>query len=243
MPESESAPESGVSHWVGWHAAYEDPDSPLSRRLWAVQAGVTAALDEQPPGPISLISLCAGQGRDVIDVVAGHQRGPDVRALLVEQDPALVTFARSRAAAAGVGDRVQVVEGDAAVSRLYAEAGAVPAGVVLVCGVFGNISREDIAGTVEAMPSFCAPGGSVIWTRHRRPPDMTPFIREAFARAGFEEQSFVAPEGFVLGVGRHRAGEVGGAGEAGEAGEFRPVHPFDPDLRLFEFIGDGTLPA
>jgi hypothetical protein len=218
-----------VSHWVGWHAAYEDPTSPLSRRLREVQAAVAEALDEQPPGPIRVISVCAGQGRDVTDVVAAHPRGPDVSALLVELDPGLVAFARDRAESAGVGDRVEVVEGDASLARHYA--GAVPAGLVLVCGVFGNISPDDVAGTIGALPSFCGAGGSVIWTRHRRPPDLTPAIRDLFAGAGFEEHSFVAPDGYVLAVGRHR---LGGAAAR---------QPFDPERRLFEFIGDGNLPA
>jgi hypothetical protein len=228
-----------VSHWVGWHAAYDDPGSALSVRLRRVQAAVAEALDERPPGPVSVISLCAGQGRDVIDVVAGHGRAADVRALLVERDPALVAFARDRAAAAGVGDRVSVVEGDASLAYHYA--GAVPADLILVCGVFGNISAGDVASTIGAMPSFCAPGASVIWTRHRRPPDLTPAIRTWFAEAGFVERSFVAPGGYVLAVGRHQLGGdpfvPGGPASRGVPAAF------DAGRRLFEFTGDGGLPA
>ena len=157
------------SHWVRWHQGYEDPSSALSLRLHLVKADVGAVLDARPPGSISVVSLCAGQGRDVIDVLAAHPRRADVRALLVESDPDLVEFARSRADAVGVGDRVEVLEGDASEARQ--SAGGVPADLVLVCGVFGNISDDDIAATIAAvLPSFCAPGASVIWTRHRSPP-------------------------------------------------------------------------
>jgi len=217
------------ANWVRWHGAYQDASSPLSARLALVQAGVRAVLDGHPPGPIRIVSMCAGQGRDVIDVVAGHPRRADVRARLVERDPALVAFARARAAAAGVGDLIDVVEGDASLAGSYA--GALPADLVLVCGVFGNISDEDIRATVLAMPSFCAPGGTAVWTRHRRPPDLTPTILEWFGQAGFAEQSFVAPERYVLSVGRHR---LVGAPAAGA---------LDPDLRLFDFVGNGSLPA
>jgi predicted RNA methylase len=226
------------SHWVQWHATYEDPSSNLSLRLRAVQSMLRAALEETgPTGPaagldthperIRIVSLCAGQGRDVIDVVATHPRGREVSALLVELDPALVAFARERAAAAGVADRVRVVEGDASQCRLYAD--AVPADIVLVCGVFGNISGADITRTIQAMPGFCAPGGHVIWTRHRRPPDRTPAIRADFAAAGFTELGYEAPEGTILAVGRHR---LDGATTA-----------LDPDQRLFDFVGDGWNPA
>jgi Putative methyltransferase len=217
----------GAAHWVRWHRAYEDPESPLSERLRLVQAALRSALDRQPPGPVRVISMCAGQGRDVIDVVATHERANDVQALLVELDPALAAFARDRAAAAGVAERIRVVQGDAALTSLYAE--AVPADLVLVCGIFGNISDGDIEGIVAALPSFCAPGASVIWTRHRRPPDLTPTIREWFARAGFEEVSFDAPDPYVLAVGCHRLVAAPAA--------------FDPGFRLFEFIGDGERPA
>jgi hypothetical protein len=221
-------PTSDASHWTRWHDAYEDPASNLSGRLRLVQAAVAAALDERPPGPISVISLCAGQGRDVIDVVAAHPRAGDVRALLVEQDPGLVLFARDRAADAGLASQVRVVEGDAGLARHVA--GAVPADVVLVCGIFGNISLDDIAGTIAALPSFCAPGASVIWTRHRRRPDLTPAIRAWFAEAGFVEASFDAPAEHGHSVGRHRF-------------DGNPA-PFDPEGRLFEFTGtDGHTDA
>jgi Putative methyltransferase len=217
------------AYWMDWHRAYEDPDSPLSARLRAVQAGVRAALDHAPPGPISIVSMCAGQGRDVIDIVAGHPRRADVRARLVEFDPALVAFARARAVAAGVGDLIHVVEGDASLAGSYA--GALPADLVLICGVFGNISDEDIRSVIGKMPSFCAPGATVIWTRHRRPPDLTPSVREWFAEAGFAEQSYVAPAPYILSVGCHRL--VGSPAAGG----------LDPDLRLFDFVGNGRLPA
>jgi hypothetical protein len=222
----------GVSHWVRWHASYEDPASALSRRLRVVQDGVRAALDGQSQGPIRIVSMCAGQGRDVIDVVAGHPRRADVRARLVERDPSLAAFARRRAADLGVDGQIEVVEGDASLVASYA--GFLPADLVLICGVFGNINDADIRATVRRMPSFCAPGGTVIWTRHRRAPDLTPSVRSWFAEAGFEELSFVAPAANVLGVGCHQW--VGRELSKGAG-------TLDPDLRLFDFIGDGSLPA
>jgi SAM-dependent methyltransferase len=241
------------SHWVRWHGAYEDPSSGLSERLRRVQAMVRGALDDMTlddtalddtaaggdrggdgghdrGDPIRIISLCAGQGRDVIDVLATHPAAGRVEALLVDLDPALVAFARRRAVEAGLGDRVRVEQGDASLCELYA--GSVPADVVLVCGIFGNVSDEDIAATIRALPAFCRPGANVIWTRHRRPPDATPAIRAQFAEAGFTEISFDAPDGFVLGTGRHRLD--------GDPGKFGP---FDPGRRLFDFVGDGSAPA
>ena len=81
--------------WTEWHKPYDDPDSRLARRLAVVQEHLGRALDERT-GPVRLISMCAGQGRDVIPVLATHARRGDVTALLVEwelivADPVLHT--------------------------------------------------------------------------------------------------------------------------------------------------------
>ena len=62
--------------WVAWHDAYDDPGAPLAQRLVAVQAQIAAALDGAPPGPLRAVSICAGQGRDLIGVLREHPRGP-----------------------------------------------------------------------------------------------------------------------------------------------------------------------
>src|SRR6201985_2687982 len=191
--------------WVEWHRDYDDPGSLLARRGELVQGHLRAELERLPPGDVRLISLCAGQGRDVIGVLAGHPRRDDVCARLVEVDERNVAAARQAAQAAGL-DGVELLQADAGTTD--ACAGAVPAQVVLVCGIFGNITDSDVQATVAALPSLCAPGALVLWTRHRRPPDLTPAIRSWFTEAGFREEAFdISHDGFMS-VGAHRlAGE------------------------------------
>jgi hypothetical protein len=185
--------------WVSWHDAYEDPASALSTRLALVQAHLSAALATVPAGPIRLVSLCAGQGRDVIGVLPGHPRRDDVSALLVELDPVNARVASDGAGAAGLTG-VTVREADAGVVATYAD--ALPADVLMLCGIFGNVSDEDIRQTATAAAAMCAPAGTVIWTRHRRPPDLTGQIRSWFSTAGFDELAFDAPATETLtGVG------------------------------------------
>ena len=168
-----------VQDWADWHLAYEDPTSALSARLARVRAHLAAAVDRSPPGRISLVSLCAGEGRDVCGVLPGHQRRDDVEAVLVESDHRNAAAARHAAMAAGLR-RVEVREADASLVTNFAD--ALPAQVLLLCGIFGNISDADIERTVRAAAALCAPGGTVIWTRHRRPPDLTSAIRTWFER-------------------------------------------------------------
>ena len=213
--------------WVEWHRRYDDPASYLSQRLELVQGHLRAALDGAPAGAIRLISMCAGQGRDVVGVLARHPRTPDVRALLVERDPRIVETARQSIARSGL-DHVEVVCGDAGVIGSYA--GAVPAQVVLVCGVFGNITDADVAHTVATLPVLCEPGATVIWTRHRHSPDLTPVIRAWFEEAGFEEIAFDGPSELSVGVGAHRFVGDPPSVEAAQR------------LRLFEFT-EGACPC
>ncbi len=209
-----------MSRWIDWHAGYDEPDSRLARRLGIVSQCIADALDAAPRGPVRVISMCAGEGRDLQGIVARHPRGGDLTGRLVELDPELAR--RARAALPG---RLEVVCGDASTTSAYA--GAVPADLVLVCGVFGNIVEGDIARTIRTLPSLCAPGATVIWTRHRRAPDRTVLARDAFATAGFEEVAYVAPDGFLFGVGVNRL--------------VAEPRPFVAGVELFAFVGFDAL--
>lgn len=191
-----------MQNWADWHLAYDDPSSALSARLARVRAHLSAAIDRAPPGPVNLVSLCAGQGRDILGVLPDHGRRDDVRALLVECDPLNAAAARTAAAAIGLSE-VDVRETDASVVANFAD--ALPAHVLLLCGIFGNVSDADVERTVSSAAALCAPTGTVIWTRHRRPPDLTPAIRAWFERSGFAELAFDALDvGPLVAVGVHQ---------------------------------------
>jgi hypothetical protein len=213
-----------MSEWVDWHNGYT-PGSPLSKRLDVVQRLTREALDRCAPGPIHAISLCAGDGRDLLGVLDTHPRAADVDAMLVELDPDLAERARSRAAE--MSATIEVVTGDASSTSSYA--GAVPADVVLACGIFGNVTDDDIHNTVEHLPSLCAPNATVIWTRGTFAPDVTPTIRGWFVGAGFAELAFVAIPGTTVAVGAHRL-------------VARP-QAFKPELQLFAFLARGDRPS
>ena len=188
--------------WVRWHEDYEDLGSSLSRRLVVVRGYLERALDEAPGdgGERRLISLCAGDGRDVLPVLVRH-RG--VSAVLVELDPELGERARAAAAELGLAG-VQVRTGDAGLADTYLD--AVPAHIVTACGVFGNVSRSDLRRTVAALPSLLVAGGIVIWTRGRGDdgPDPSSAVRACLAEHGFEEMAFTGPGDARFRVGMHR---------------------------------------
>lgn len=204
--------------WVEWHEAYQDPASELSQRLAAVQHQIRTYLDQGPPGPVRVLSMCAGQGRDLLGVLADHPRRPDVTGRLVELDPRLAADAEASARAAGLTS-LEVRVADAGVSDSYA--GAVPADLVLVCGVFGNIIDADIRHTIGFLPGLCAPGATVIWTRTREAPDLVPTVCDWFAASGFALR-FLSDPAVPYGLGVHTLVD--------------PPAPFAPGERLFTFV-------
>ena len=200
--------------WVDWHAAYDDPGSGISRRLPVVRRRIGERLDEAT-GPTRILSLCAGGGRDLLPELAAR---PALVAttLLVELDPRLAEDARRRAAGL-VG--VSVRQADAGDPATFAD--VLPVDLLLLCGIFGNISEADIRATIDAVPSMLAPDGTVIWTRGRyEGNDLRPVIRRWFTDAGLLEVAFDGePERFGIGVAR--------AGPAASSNDLPP--------RLFTF--------
>jgi Putative methyltransferase len=205
--------------WLKWHDIYDEVGSVAEARLLLVQRRIGEFLDSWESGSIvRVVSACAGQGRDLLPVLASYAGPRNVRARLLELDPRNARVAEETAREAAL-DGVEVVRGDASITDAYV--GAVPADLILFCGVFGNVSDEDVRNTVELLPQLCAEGAVVIWTRHTWPPDLTPEIREWFASAGFREEAFDSPGSESFSVGVHRLVES-------------PV-PLEPGRRLFTF--------
>ncbi|MBB4694529.1 class I SAM-dependent methyltransferase [Paractinoplanes abujensis] len=188
--------------WVRWHDEYDIPGSSLARRLAVVQDCLRPLLDR----PRRVISMCAGDGRDILPLLPAGSR-----AVLVEWDPLLAGRARQSAP-----EGVTVVTGDAGMTDPYAA--VAPADVLLACGVFGNIPYADTRRTIEALPTLLAPGGTVVWTRAG---SGAAEVRDVFAGNGFDELAFHEPPDARFRVGLHRLR--------------RPPEPFVPGLQLFTF--------
>ena len=204
--------------WDEWHRAYDDPDSDLSRRLSLVQQSIDAFLDETSPAPVRVLSVCAGDGRDLIEVLRARHDSGRVSATLLDSDERLTD--RARATSQGLDVVVHHVDGGDSANYV----GAVPADLVLLCGIFGNVPDAEIRRLVQASPQFCRTGARVIWTRHTRPPDLTPALRGWFRDAGFDEVAFIAPDDLTISVGvESYRGELSAAGSGRPPVQLRSV--------------------
>ena len=175
-----------------WLQSYDDPASGLSWRLRAVRAAIGSALDSRS-GPVRVVSACAGDGRDLIGVLETREDAGRVNATLLELHPDIAERARAAAVRAGL-PQVQVRTTDAGSSDAYA--GLVPADLVLLVGIFGNIDTADLHTTIAAAPQLCAPGATLVWTRGRGGTldDRDAEVRAAFREAGFTELDHATDE-------------------------------------------------
>ncbi|MEV4067184.1 hypothetical protein [Nonomuraea dietziae] len=99
----------------------------------------------------------------------------------MELDPRNAAIAQQAATTAGLS-QVEVMTADAALTDCYQ--GMAPADLVLACGIFGNITDEDIERTVDYCSQLCDTGTTIIWTRHRGASDRVPLIFGWFEKRG-----------------------------------------------------------
>jgi len=185
--------------WHAWYADYDDPASELSRRLAVVRAELAAVLADRT-GLVTLLSLCAGDGRDTLPVLAASTA--TVSAVLVELDPDLAEAGRREAAALGLD--VDVRTDDAGLVAAWAD--VVPVDVLMLCGVLGNVSDDDARRILTGAALMLQRGGTMIWTRGSRgsgDEDPSGWLRGLLIEAGWEERSFVRPDDAAYRVGVH----------------------------------------
>jgi hypothetical protein len=190
--------------WVEWHRSYADPDSELSQRLAVVTAAVADAFAASPRGSIRVLSLCAGEARDLSGAALGHPRAADVRGVAVELNAGLAAIAAQSLRAAGTAVEVRCADA----GRPVHWDDALPVDLLLLAGIFGNLTDEHVQRIVAATPSMVRPGGTIIWTRHRKAPDLTPSIRGWFDDAGCSPVGFTSAGHDSYAVGVERMGDT-----------------------------------
>ena len=104
----------------------------------------------------------------------------------------------------GLAEQIEFINGDATISFNYVE--AVPADIVIVCGIFGNLADEAELNRLLGNLSFLSKQGAfVIWTRgHFNGISYSETVRRLLRESGFEEVNFKLTATGDMGVGLHR---------------------------------------
>ena len=208
----------------GVFTGYRDRHSHFSRRLAVVQQALHRAITDAPDGPVCVLDICGGEGQVLLPVVAAHPRRPDVRAFMIEFDPASITAAAARIAELGL-TQVTVLGGDAGLSEVYV--GLPRAHVVIMSGVLVHLSPADRARAIRFLPRLCAANATFIWTiGNRLDPTRTRRVHRTVAKNGVEVQRIGSvPRERGDGI-RHEVG----VGRVGNSAEPAPRGP-----RIFRF--------
>ena len=209
--------------WFEWHDLYQT-EPKLQQRLQIVREYISRAIDASPAGIVRVVSACAGDGRDLLETLSNHPRTKDVRARLVELNLQLAERGRAAVESAGLTKKIEFVNNDATYSSNYT--GAVPADIIIVCGIFGNLPDEaELKRLIENLSFLAKTGSFAIWTRgHTDGISHSDTVRQVFRAAEFEEVDFKLTSTGDMGVGIHRY-----------LGEGLPL---PQDQQLFVFSGD-----
>jgi hypothetical protein len=173
--------------WHQWHSAY-DKNPAFKKRLVLVRKHLSNCLDRSAPGEVRIISVCAGDGRDILGTLADHRRLAEARVRLVELDRKLVADGKNASETLGLSGHVEFVNGDATDPSCYRA--VAPASIVVICGMLGLVDPSELANVVRAMQALCAHKGHVVWTRRldwRNGVQQTKILGNLMAEAGFRQ--------------------------------------------------------
>lgn len=189
--------------WLEWHDLY-NTEAKLQQRLKIVREYISYSLDNSPAGIIRIVSVCAGDGRDLLGILANHPRTEDVYARLVEINPQLVERGRATIESLGLTKQIEFINGDATAAANYV--GVVPADIVIVCGIFGNLADENELNRLLGNLGFLSKKDAfILWTRgHSNGIAYSETVRKYFREFGFEEVNFKLTATGDMGVGIHR---------------------------------------
>lgn len=191
--------------WNQWLDRYET-NQPLRERLTFVVSHIAKAILDCHEDPVPVLSVCAGDGRDLVVALSSMESKRMVRADLIESNPDVVSKGRNLVAEHGLSQSVKFRCADATKRRTYQY--LTPAKVVIVSGVFGNLRDIDAARLIRLLHSLCQPDSLVIWTRNLVEFDdggsATDKIREILRASDYEETRFERTQSGVFAIATHR---------------------------------------
>jgi hypothetical protein len=156
-----------------------------------------------------MVSLCAGDGRDVIGVLKSSPRRNDVEAWLVELDRQSVADGVRHISTSGLENTVKFINADATDYATYKNIERCD--IALVCGTWGHVPADERTFLIRALASFCKPGGFVIWTRGiSKGMSRLDDIQSQFGPSSWQRVrlSFTPEEKWAVGTHRYRGPSV-----------------------------------
>jgi hypothetical protein len=170
--------------WWEWHKEYSVADSYPSLRREAVSYHTARALCIAPAGPIRVMSVCAGQGLDIISGFVGDAHTANVDCVFLEYDPRNALEAASNLSVVGLRS-YEVRVCDAGLCDSYAGSGR--ANIMYLVGLISHLSDAEISSLIAAIPNLCSQGAQVIWTVPKSNPEVVHMATSKLMEAKFDQ--------------------------------------------------------
>jgi hypothetical protein len=186
--------------WIRFHDLYETLP-PLQARLKLVQAQIERAIEEAPSGPVRVLSLCAGDGRDLLGALIDHARAADVAAALIDSNAELVARGEAAQSELALPASLRFLHADATLADTYLT--LAPADLVIAAGVFGNLKLASMQQLVHSLRCLCKKDSKVVWTHKTTGMNSearVAMLCEMLQQSDFRELTFTRtePDGFVV---------------------------------------------
>jgi 2-polyprenyl-3-methyl-5-hydroxy-6-metoxy-1,4-benzoquinol methylase len=149
-----------MGYWYDWHIEkHSDPNSYTSQRMTDIGLVIEEYLKDTVHRS-NIVSVCAGQGLDLIPILRQYPNSADAYLIDIEQQ----NIDHINKISTGL-EGIHTYAADATVSNTYINNKIPRANLLLVCGVFAHLTSEDQSIFIQNMRSLLKPGGYVIWTR------------------------------------------------------------------------------
>ena len=146
--------------WNDWHSIYDDKESAPYKRSIITQELVNNYLNIHKKN-IIILSICSGQARDILPAIAGREDKDRITTYLLDIDKDCLEYAQEYARIHDIPN-VHTINKDASLKESYDD---IPkADLIVICGLFGHLSLEDITTTVSFLAYISDNDAHVIWS-------------------------------------------------------------------------------
>ena len=182
-----------------WHLNHNDMNSTPYKRNKDEQNLIKTCLNSIKNN-VNIISICSGQARDILPILAGKKDNNKINTYLIDTDLECLEYADNYAKENKIPN-VHLINKNAGLRETYND---IPqADIIIICGVFGHLSLLDIKSTISFIKHLLNENGFVIWSRHKFDNDISEDIKNIFKELNFNELAFVSPEDEPYTLGLH----------------------------------------
>ena len=173
--------------WTEWHEeAYNDINSLPYQRTEIVKDLINKYLSEIDKD-IVVISIGAGQSRDILPVLIGRKDNDRITTYLIDTDIECLNYAKNYAKDNNIIN-VHIVDMDGSLVKNYKD---IPkADLIIFCGMMTQKNTDEVKKLANNIKLICNKDAQIIWSRHGYDKDYSTPFRNVFNENFYKELDF-----------------------------------------------------